>query len=120
MAAKKKVQASDVEVGNRTLEGVLADTAEQIKDNNARMDATNARIDKTIEEVKALRLESEKRWAEQEAAKREADARHEVIANELRRLHDVTMNELRTVAAALMTFAGKTDERLRKLEDKAA
>jgi uncharacterized protein YaaN involved in tellurite resistance len=33
---KPKIQASEVEVGNRTLEGVLIDLAEQVKANDAR------------------------------------------------------------------------------------
>jgi methyl-accepting chemotaxis protein len=40
MATKKKIQASDVEVGNRTLEGVLADLADRIKDNGEQIKAT--------------------------------------------------------------------------------
>lgn len=36
VAAKKKIQASEVAVGSRTLESVLIDLAEQVKANDAR------------------------------------------------------------------------------------
>jgi len=56
MATKRKIPASDVEVGNRTLEGVLADLAERIKANAEQIKAN-------AEEMR----ENAKRYDEQNA-----------------------------------------------------
>jgi len=109
MAAKKKIQASDVGVGNRSLEAMLADTNDRIADGNAR-------IDRTLDEIKAIKIDVQGLREQQAVTMQRLGDLHEATM----RMHEVTMNELRTVAAALMSFAGKTDERLRELEEKAA
>ncbi len=57
MAASKKkpkVQAGDVAVGNRTLEGVLIDLAEQIKANDARYAERVARTEERVARTEEL------------------------------------------------------------------
>jgi hypothetical protein len=48
---KPKLQASEVEVGKRTLEGVLIDLAEQIKANDARFAKRSARAEARIAQL---------------------------------------------------------------------
>ena len=52
-AAKKKIQASEVVVGSRTLESVLIDLAEQIKANDARFANRTERAEERAAEVDA-------------------------------------------------------------------
>ena len=116
MPAKKKIPASDVAVGNRTLDAVLLDFAEQIKENNIAIRASQARIDLAFQEIQVLREDTK---ALREDMKEQNERFHSemlTIHSEMRTIH----NEIRMLGAGMMAFATRTDERLRKLEDKAA
>jgi hypothetical protein len=67
-AAKKKIQASDVVVGSRTLESVLIDLAEQIK-------ANDARFANRMERAEELSAQAAARSARAEALSADCDAR---------------------------------------------
>ena len=95
-AAKKKpkIQANEIEVGSRTLEGVLIDLAEQVKANDARC------ADRTA------RAEERSAQAEERAA----------IA--LQTIASVSQ-DLRALTQELRAFAGRTEGRLEALEKAA-
>jgi peptidoglycan hydrolase CwlO-like protein len=97
MAAKKKIQASEVEVGNRTLEAVLMELAEMSKD-------TRVRIEQHDQDIRAFR--------EEMRTFREENA---VVHEEIR----VLQQEVRNISAGIFALAAKMDERLRKLENAA-
>src|SRR3954468_18968144 len=98
-AAKKlKVQASEVLIGKRTLEGVLIDLAEQVKANDARCANRFARA----EERSAL-IEARSALAEERAT----------IA--LQTIAAVSQ-DLRALTLELRAFAGRTEGRLDALE----
>lgn len=50
----KKMQARDVEVGNRTLEGVLIELAEQAKETRARAAELDERCARALQEIERL------------------------------------------------------------------
>jgi hypothetical protein len=75
-AKKTKIQASEVGVGKRTLEGVLLDLAEQVKANDAR----SANRIASIEERSARAEERSARAEERSARAEERSARAEEMA----------------------------------------
>ena len=95
-AAKKKpkIQASEVEVGNRTLEGVLIDLAEQVKAND----------------VRCARAEERSARAEERSARAEERA---TIA--LQTIAAVSQ-DLRALTQEIRAFTVKTAGRLDVLE----
>lgn len=84
-AAKKKIQASEVVVGSRTLENVLLDLAEQVKANDARF---AARTERAVE----LSAQADARSARAEELSAEAAARSA-------RAEELAMIALQTIAA---------------------
>jgi hypothetical protein len=102
-AAKKKpkIQASEVEVGSRTLEGVLIDLAEQVKANDARYADRLARV------------EERSAHAEERSARAEESA-----AIALQTIAAVSQ-DLRALTQELRAFAGRTEGRLDVLEKAA-
>jgi hypothetical protein len=108
-SAKKKIQAADVVVGNRTLEGVLIDLAEQVK-------ANDARFAERITQFEARSADAAKVSAD--AARRSADA-----AERSARAEELATIALQTIAAVskdLRALAQRTDERLGVLEKASA
>jgi len=105
MAAKKKIQASDVEMENRTVDAILRETAEIQRENSAAIHALRQSFEADHQAIKA----------NSEAIK----ANNEAIKT-LQEQNNVILNEIRTISAALMSFAARTDERLRTLEGRAA
>jgi len=99
-AAKKKpkVKASDVEVDNRTLDGVLIDLAEQIKANDARYAERSLRADERSAEL-------EKRSAQLK----------ELSTIALQTIAAVTQ-DLRAISQDLRALAQRTDDRLGAVE----
>jgi hypothetical protein len=106
-AAKKKpkLQASEVEVGKRTLESVLIDLAEQVKANDARCAERTARA-----EERSARAEERSVRAEERSARAEEGA---TIA--LQTIAAVS-HDLRALTQELRAFAGRTETRLAALE----
>jgi hypothetical protein len=92
-AAKKKpkIQASEVEVGKRTLESVLIDLAEQIKANDAR---------------------SAERTAQAEQQSAQALERATIALQTIA----AVSQDLRALTQELRAFAGRTDSRLAAVE----
>ena len=60
-AAKKKVQASEVVVGNRTLESVLINLAEQVKANDARCAARTERAEERSAQLEERSAQNDER-----------------------------------------------------------
>ena len=99
-AAKKKtkVQASDVAVGNRTLDGVLIDLAEQIKANDARYAERDARYAERVartEELVTIALQTVA-----------------AVSQDLRALSQ----DVRALTQDVRALAVRTDDRLGALE----
>jgi hypothetical protein len=96
-AAKKKppIQASEVLLDKRTLHGVLADLADQIKANDARYAERSARID-------------------------ERCARAEEMAAQALEGSRVALASISAVLQDLRALAQRTNDRLDVLEDAAA
>ena len=92
---KPKIQASDVAVGSRTLEGVLLDLAEQVKANDARHAERAAHFDAAVAEA------------------RERSARAEELAT-------IALQTIAAVSQDLRALAQRTDERLVALEKPTA
>jgi hypothetical protein len=84
---KPKIQASEVAIGNRTLEGVLIDLAEQVKANDERIE----------------------RCAER-------SARAEELATIALQTIAAVTQDLRALAQDFRTLAQRTDDRLTALE----
>jgi hypothetical protein len=102
-AAKKKppIQASEVRVGNRTLEGVLIDLAEQVKANDARSAERTARLEEVLADCAQRSVRAE-----------------EMAALALRSLGPL-LQDLRATTQEMREFNGKTDGRLATLENTA-
>ncbi|MEP7126525.1 MAG: hypothetical protein ABJE95_36675 [Byssovorax sp.] len=108
-AAKKKIQASEVVVGNRTLEGVLIDLAEQIKANDARF---AARVELAVE--RSARAEELSAQAAARSAQNE-----ELVRIALNTIAAVSQ-DLRAMTAELRASNQQHDERIRALEKAVA
>ena len=108
-AAKKKIQASDVVVGSRTLESVLIDLAEQIK-------ANDARFAKRMERTEELSAEAAARSAE--AAARSAQ-NEELVTIALQTIAAVSQ-DLRAITQEFREINQKNNERFTALEKAVA
>jgi ABC-type transporter Mla subunit MlaD len=106
---KPKIQASDVEVGKRTLESVLIDLAEQVKANDARCAERSARV-----EERCARAEERSARAEEQATI--ALQTIAAVTQDLRAL----AQEIRAVTQEFRAFAGRTDRRLNAIEEAAS
>jgi hypothetical protein len=95
---KPKIQASDVVVGSRTLEGVLLDLAEQVKINAEQAKINDARSARA-EEIAA------------DAARRSARAEE---------LAEVALQTIAALTRDLLALAQRTENRLETLEKAAA
>ena len=115
-AAKKKIQASDVVVGSRTLESVLIDLAEQIK-------ANDARFAKRMERTEELSAEAAARSAEAAARSAEAAARsaqnEELVTIALQTIAAVSQ-DLRAITQEFREINQKNNERFTALEKAVA
>jgi hypothetical protein len=116
-AAKKKppIQASEVRVGNRTLEGVLIDLAEQVKANDARSADRTARLEEVLADCAKRSATAEER----SAAAEERSARAEEMAALALRSLGPLLQDLRATTQEMRDFNGKTDGRLAALENTA-
>ena len=108
-AAKKKIQASEVVVGSRTLESVLIDLAEQIK-------ANDARFAKRMERTEELSAEAAARSAE--AAARSAQ-NEELVTIALQTIAAVSQ-DLRAITQEFREINQKNNERFTALEKAVA
>jgi flagellar basal body P-ring protein FlgI len=108
-AAKKKIQASDVVVGSRTLESVLIDLAEQIKANDARFANRTERADELSTQANARSARAEELSAESNAR---ANIALETIA--------AVTKDLRAITQELRESNQQHRERLGALEKAVA
>jgi len=92
---KPKIQARDVEVGSRTLEGVLIDLAEQVKANDARC---------------------AERFARAEERSAQAEERASIALQTIA----AVSQDLRALTQELRAFARRTETRLDVLEKAGA
>lgn len=95
---KPKIEASEIEVGNRTLEAVLSELAEQVKETSAQGRETAAEVQALVAQAKA----NEARTA---------------------RCEELVTIALQTIAALtkdLRALAQRTDDRLHALENASA
>lgn len=115
-AAKKKIQASDVAVGSRTLESVLIDLAEQVK-------ANDARFANRMERAEELSAEAAARSAEAAARSAEAAARsarnEELVTIALQTIAAVSQ-DLRAITQEFREINQKNNERFAALEKAVA
>jgi hypothetical protein len=102
---KPKIQASEVAVGTRTLEGVLIDFAEQVKANDARW------VDR-IERVEERSARAEERSAQAEERSAQAEERAVVALQTIA----AVSQDLRALTQELRAFASRTEGRLDALE----
>ena len=119
---KRKIQASEVEVGNRTLEGVLIDLAEQVKANDARWADRIAQVEERSAraEERSTRAEERSAQAEERSARAEEHAALalQTIAAVSQDLRALTQ-EFRGFAQELREANKRTDSRLAALEKAA-
>jgi hypothetical protein len=110
-AAKKKTkfQAGEVEVGKRTLEGVLIDLAEQVKANDARCANRIASI-----EERSARIEERSARIEERSARAE-----EMAALALQTIASVSQ-DLRALTQEMRAANLRHDARFGALEEKTA
>ena len=101
MAAKKRILASEIYIGNMTLEGTLLALTEQAKE--ARVEMREMR-----EEMRASREQADK---DREQARLE---REQIYAR-----MDQHEREIQALAQGMMSMADRTDKRLGKLEKAA-
>lgn len=117
-AAKKKprIQASEVDVGKRTLESVLIDLAEQVKVNDARYAERTARVEEIAADAarRSARAEEQATIALQTIAAVTQDLR--ALTQDFR----VLSQDFRALTQELRVFAGRTSDRLEALEKATA
>lgn len=101
---KPRIQASEVDVGSRTLESVLRDLAEQVKDCAER----SARAEERSARAEERSARAEERSAQ--AAERSAQTEERLV---------MALQTIGAVAKDLMALAGRTDGRLNALEKTA-
>lgn len=105
---KAKIQASEIEVGSRTLENVLLDLAEQVKANDTRF------AHRTAETAERL-ARDEERLARVE----ERSTRAEELATIALQTIAAVTQDLRAITEELRTANRKTETRLTTLEKAA-
>ncbi len=117
-AAKKKlrIQASDVAVGNRTLEGVLIDLAEQTKANDARHAERTAQAEARMAQTDARLAQ----LAEQHAQVDARCARAEELATIALQTIAAVSQDLRALTLEFRAMAQRSDARLTALEKATA
>ena len=108
-AAKKKIQASEVVVGSRTLESVLIDLAEQVK-------ASDARFANRTERSEELSAQADARSARAE----ERSARAEELATIALQTIAAVSQDLRAITQEFREMNQRNNERFGALEKPVA
>jgi hypothetical protein len=111
-ARKHEIQASDVELGKRTLEAVLTDLAEVVKEcavRSARAEERSARAEEVAAEAATVAAEAAKR-----------SVRAEEVAAEAAVGSQLALQTIGALLGDLRALAERTDARLGALEKTAA
>ena len=124
-SAKKKprIQASEVEVGSRTLEGVLIDLAEQIKANDARQAERLAQYEERLAQHEARSEQYAERSARAEERSARAEERSAEAVERSARAEELATLALQSIASVskdLRALAQQTGDRLQAVEKAVA
>jgi len=109
--AKKRarIQATEIDVGKRTLESVLIDLAEQIKSNDARSAMRSAQAEERSAQAE-----------ERSARAEERSVRAEELATVALQTIAAVSQDLRALTQELRSYVARTDGRLDALERTAS
>jgi hypothetical protein len=129
MAAKKRILASEIYIGNMTLEGTLLALAEQAKEARVEMRemreemrASREQADKDREQARLSREQADKDREQARLGREQADKDREQARLEREQIYarmDQHEREIQALAQGMMSMADRTDKRLGKLEKAA-
>jgi hypothetical protein len=124
-ARERKIEARDIEVGNRTFEAVMSDLAEVVKActvRSARAEEVAAEAAKRSARAEEIVAEAAKRSARAEEVAAEAatrSARAEEIAVEALQHSRIALDTLGALLRDFQAFVGRAEDRLTTLENAA-